>query len=484
MSAKRDDEVAGAKVLSLGARNVQMNEDLAEELRLAGVPPLSAAGNAERFAAFASSDFRFVHGWDRWLTWDGKRWADDSTRKIIARAIDAVRLIKNDTAYVSPKAAVEIAKHALKSEGEHRIRAMLDLARSLGALPTVPEQWDQDPDVLNVANGTLDLRTGRLSPHSSSRLLTKLAPIDFDPNAEAPTWEKFLATALPDVEVREYLRRAVGYSLTGRTDEHCLIVCHGTGANGKSTALETIREAMGEREYANSASPDLLLAKKQDRHQEELADLRGARFVTTVEIGENRAWDEARVKWLTGGDTISARKMYGDRFSFQPTHKLWVATNHKPRARGTDHGFWRRIHLVPFTVTIPEAERDRNLRAQLRTELPGILRWAVEGTLEWRRIGLKPPAAVRAATEDYRSGEDVLAAFIDECCIPNPGAFVTVANIYEAYKQWAENAGEFVLTKRAFGEALGERTAIERQRGTGGVWRYNGVGLKSRGAGE
>lgn len=477
-------EEAG-KVVSFGAKKAQREEDVAEELRLLGVPALSDAGNAERLAATLSSSFRFVPGPDEWLTDDGRRWVKDvRAAQVTLKAIDCARMIRSEAWCASSKAQLEVAKHALRSEDEHRLRAAVSLAQKMPPIPVMPEELDRDPDFLNVLNGTVDLRTGRLLGHGRERLLTKLAPVAFDSAAAAPTWDRFLATVLPDAEVREYVRRAVGYSLTGNVSEHVLLFLYGSGANGKSTFIEVCREILGEGEYAKTASPELLLAKKQDRHQEEMAELRGARFVTTVEMGENRSWDEARVKWLTGGDTISARFLFGNRFSFQPTHKLWVAANHRPRVRGTDNGFWRRVHLVPFTVTIPEEQRDPNLRAKLRAELPGILRWAVEGCLEWRKSGLKPPAAVRAATEEYRSKEDVLAAFLDECCIVNAAAFATVAQLYDAFKRWAEESGEFVPTKRAFTDSIEERPGIARGRGTGGVRRLNGIGLKSNGGGE
>jgi putative DNA primase/helicase len=281
---------------------------------------------------------------------------------------------------------------------------------------------------------------------------------------------------LPDPEVRTYVQRAVGYSITGNVTEHCLLFCYGLGANGKSTFLETLRELLGEGEYAKAAAPDLLLAKRQDRHAVEIADLRGARFVTTVEVGEGRAWDESRVKWLTGGDAISARLMYGSPFTFQPTHKFWIAGNHKPRVHGTDHGFWRRVHCIPFTVTIPKEEQDPQLRAKLQAELPGILRWAVEGCVAWRATGLRPSTAVLAATQAYRSAEDVLGAFLDECC--EPSSRVLVGALYETFVRWAESSGEKGMTKRAFGDALEER-GIERKASNGQRW-FIGVGLRQQ----
>jgi putative DNA primase/helicase len=441
---------------------------------------LTDAGNAERFVARHGTSVRFVHGWGRWLIWDGTRWALDERGEMRGLMLEAVRSMLVEAAGAGEAdLAKRLSKHAIVSERRDRIMAALDLASSLPPAATVPEDLDRDPDVLNVANGTIALRSGRLRQHDPARLCTKIVPVAFDPAATAPTWEKFLERSLPDPEVRAYVQRAAGYSATGHVTEHVLFFNHGGGANGKSTFLETKREALGEGEYAKSAQPDLLLAKRQERHAVELADLRGMRFVSTVEAGEGRAWDEARVKWLTGGDTIAARLMYGNPFSFTPTHKFWIAANHKPRVGGTDTGFWRRVHLIPWTVTIPEAERDRDLRAKLRAELPGILRWIVEGAIEWHRSGLRPPPAVLAATKEYRQDEDVIGAFLEERCTTEPGARVDAASLYATFRAWAEANGERQMTARAFGEALDERE-FKRTKSNSRRW-FVGVALRHGG---
>lgn len=439
--------------------------------------PLTDAGNAERFAARNVGKVIFVHGWDRWLVWDGSRWAPDEKRAVYQLAIETVRSIHAEAATAAEPAA--ISKHALTSEKRERIEAMLALARVLDPIAVSPDDLDRSADLFNVANGTIDLRTGRLSSHARRPYLTKRSPAVWDPEAKASLWERFLERVLPDADVRAYVQRAMGYSLTGNVSEHCLFFAHGAGANGKSTFLEVVRELAGEGEYAKAAAPDLLLSRKQDRHAVEIADLRGARFITTVEAGEGRAWDESRVKWLTGGDMLTARLLYGAPFSFQPTHKLWIAANHRPRVNGTDHGFWRRVHLIPFVVTIPKEEQDPNLRAKLSDELDGILRWAVEGCLQWRRGGLRPPRTVLAATQAYRASEDVLAAFLGEACVEAQGSRVLVGALYDEFRRWAERSGERQMTKRAFGDALEER-GIERKASNGSRWFF-GIGLRQGG---
>ena len=439
--------------------------------------PLTDAGNAERFALIHGDRFRYAHVIDRWFVWRSGRWAPDDCRERDRRAVDTARWMYDDARKAPTKEeARKLAMYSVQSERRDKLEAMLALARSFPPISVRPESLDAEPLVLNLPNGTLDLATGRLALHRPAQLLTKQAPVPYEPNAEAPTWARFLERVVPDAEARGYLQRAAGYSLTGSISEHCLFFCYGTGANGKSTFLETLRDVLGEGEYAKAAAPDLLLAKRQDRHAAEIANLRGARFVTTIEVGEGRAWDESRVKWLTGGDTISARFLYGNEFSFQPTHKFWIAGNHKPRVHGTDYGFWRRVHFVPFTVTIPKEEQDPELRTKLQRELPGILRWAVDGCLAWRREGLRPPAAVLAATQAYRSSEDVLGAFIEECCTVDRGARVLVGALYDTFRAWADRGGEHAMTKRALGDALEER-GFERRASNGQRWVF-GLSLK------
>lgn len=444
---------------------------------------LTDAGTAERFVARNRLRVRYVHRWDQWHVWDESRWAPDDRREVYRLAIETARGIHADAALADSKGeAQEITRHALTSERRDRIEATLALARTMPPLALVPDELDADPHILVVPNGVVDLKRGKLEPHDRRRLVTKCAPVPFDAEAAAPLWEAFLARIVPDADVRAYLQRAVGYSLTGDVSEHALFFAYGTGANGKSTFLETIRDLLGEGEYAKAAAPDLLLAKKQDRHAAEVADLRGARFVTTIEVQQGRAWDEARVKWLTGGDAISARFMYGNPFTFQPTHKFWIAGNHKPRVSGTDHGFWRRVHTVPFTVTIPKPEQDGELRHKLKAELPGILRWAVEGCSLWSKYGLQPPDAVRAATAQYRDAEDVIGAFLDECCDIDPGSTLILGGLYDVYRAWAERGGEHALTKRRFGDALEDR-GIERVKATAGRRALRGIRLKAQAEG-
>jgi putative DNA primase/helicase len=251
------------------------------------------------------------------------------------------------------------------------------------------------------------------------------------------------------------VQRAVGYALTASTTAQCLFFLHGGGANGKSTLLTLLGLLLGD--YARHAAPELLTYKKSDRHPTELADLFGARLVTSVEVDEGKRLAETLVKQMTGGDRMKARFMHADFFQWLPTHKLFLAANHQPQIRGTDYAIWRRIHLIPFTVTIPEGERDEELPAKLEAELSGILNWAIAGCLDWQRNGLGVPQAVKDATNTYRAEQDILGDFLAEKCMKDPQATVLSQTLYAVYAVWCEAGKETALNKNAFGRALTER---------------------------
>jgi putative DNA primase/helicase len=292
-------------------------------------------------------------------------------------------------------------------------------------------------------------------------------------------WCKFLKVVLADVELRAFVRRLVGYCLTGSTQEHVLPFLYGIGSNGKSTFLNVVLALLGV-DYAIKAPTDLLLAKKNETHPTELADLFGKRFVACIEAEDGRRLAESLVKELTGGDRIRARHMREDFWEFSATHKIWLAANHKPQVRGTDHGIWRRIKLIPFTVIIPDDQQDKELLNKLLAELPGILNWALAGCLEWQQAGLGEPPAVKAATADYRNEMDVLGDFIADRCIIGDDYGAGSAQLFEAYKAWAESAGERPVTQRRFGLQMVER-GFRSDRYTAGPHKgrnyWRGIGI-------
>jgi putative DNA primase/helicase len=431
---------------------------------------LTDLGNAARLVHHHGRNLRYCWLWRKWLVWDGQRWVKDDTGEVYRLAKDTVASIYQEAA-VAPddEARKALAKHAVRSEAGARVKEMVDLARS--DVPVMPDELDASADVLNTESGTIDLRTGELREHRREDLITKLAPVEYSPHATAPTWEAFLERVLPGEELRAFVQRAVGYSATGDTSEQCMFINHGIGANGKSTFQEALSAALGD--YAMRAPTEMLLAKRSDGVPNDVARLKGARFVSASETEEGRRLAESRIKDLTGQDTITARFMKAEWFDFAPTHKLWLSTNHKPEIRGTDAAIWRRIRLVPWTVTIPPAEQDKKLPIALRHELAGILVWVVRGCLQWRREGLQAPDEVHKATGAYRAEMDVLAGFLAECCELNTGHWEYAKDLYECYKRWCDENGERPEPQRKFGGRLGER-GFQRDRGGSrgaGIWR-------------
>jgi putative DNA primase/helicase len=431
---------------------------------------LTDLGNAARLVHRHGRNLRYCWLWRKWLVWDGKRWVTDDTGEVYRLAKDTVASIYEEAAAApDDENRKALAKHAMRSEAGARIKEMVDLARS--DVPVMPDELDASPDLLNTESGTIELRTGELREHRREDLITKLAPAEYRPDALAPAWEAFLERVLPGEELREFVQRASGYSATGDVSEQCMFINHGSGANGKSTFQEAIAAALGD--YAMRAPTEMLLTKRSGGIPNDIARLKGSRFVASSETEEGRRLAESLIKDLTGQDTVTARFLWAELFEFTPTHKLWLSTNHKPEIRGTDNAIWRRIRLIPWSVTIPPAEQNKKLPATLRREIAGILAWIVRGCLEWRREGLQAPDEVRRATGQYRAEMDVLAGFLAECCELDTGHWEYAKDLYECYKRWCDENGERPEPQRKFGGRLGER-GFQRDRGGSrgaGIWR-------------
>ncbi len=435
-------------------------------------------GNAKRLVAKYGSDLRYCHLWKKWFIWDSQRWLKDDTgeaeRCAKATILEIYRDVLNADDYENRG---ELSKHAFKSEAAARIKAMQTLAESEPGIPITPDQFDKDPWLLNCQNGTLNLRTGNLQPHCREDYISKLTPVYYDPNASCPLWENFLMKIMvANINLIQFLQRAIGYSLTGTISEQVVFFLYGSGANGKSTFLETIRACLGD--YAQQMPSSALLVKKGEAIPNDIARLKGARFVTASEIGEGKRLSEETVKLLTGGDTISARFMHAEFFEFKASHKILIGTNHRPRIHGTDHAIWRRIREIPFAVTISEEEQDKELPKKLCAELPGILAWAVRGSLEWQKNGLGIPQEVKAATEDYRKEMDILSDFLQECCHQISGIRVNATELYNTYKDWCHRSGEHPRSQKLFGGQLTER-GITKKEIDGRVY-YLDIGLSAK----
>jgi putative DNA primase/helicase len=466
-------------------------------------PHLTDAGNADRLARDHGDDLRFCHPWQKWLCWDGRRWRPDDTGEAVRRARDTVRRLYDEARdeVGRLKAAAEggeaVADRlravtatltwALRSEAAPRLAAMLTLARP--ALPVLPAAMDRDPFLLNAGNGTLDLRTGELREHRREDMLTKLCPTPYDPHAQCPQFLRALGGMFQgDKALVGYVRRFAGYCLTGDVREAVTPIAHGPGGNGKTVLFGALLDAVGP-DYGGMVPPELLLETRGEQHPTVLADLFGKRLMVAAETPEGGRLNEGRLKALTGGDRVKARRMREDFWEFEPTHKLVIFTNHRPEVRGTDHGIWRRLALWPFAVRFwdpdkgesgpAELQADKGLPGKLRAEREGILAWMVRGCLAWQRDGLKAPASVCEATEEYRGVQDVLAAFLEERCDTGPRLKCRASDLYDAYRWWAKGAGEHELSRRRFGLALTER-GFERYTNDG-TW-YRGVARKDEGS--
>jgi putative DNA primase/helicase len=468
--AQRQGRPADDIATELGVLNATHCEEpltdaqLGELLRSAAKWPAAEAinltdlGNAKRYVREHGEDLRFCHPWGRWLVWKGTHWSADDTGEVERRAKDVPRLLLREAAKSKDDAKREkLAKWALATEASGKQQALISLARSELGIPILPAALDADPCLFNVPNGTLDLCNGKLRPHSPTDYITKLAPVRYDAQALCPNFLKALGEIFDgNADIISYVQRSLGRALTGDVSEQQVDIWYGRGDNGKSFLFGLMLKMWGS--YGLMCPPGLLVAPKSERHPAELATLHGIRLAVSVEVGEGHRLYEDRLKQLTGTDRISARRMREDWWEFEPSHHLFLATNHRPTIRGTDFAIWKRIRLVPFTVTIPPEKQDKYLGQRLwDKEASGILNWLVEGCLAWRREGLAAPKEVQVATAEYRDFMDSLAAFLEECFELDPEAFMPFDDIYTAYVDWAKSVGEYVQSSRMLAMRLDEK---------------------------
>ncbi len=420
-------------------------------------PNLSELGNAHRLIAAQGDHIRFSKPLGMWFIWDGTRWKPDETEEIYRLAKDTVRMIGHEAAEVTDSSRrTATLRWALQSEQKKVITAMIDLARSEPGIAIMPDALDCDPWLLNCPNGTVDLRTGKMREHRQNDLISKRTEVAF--GGQCPQWLAALQTILAgDAELIAYVRRALGYSLTGTIGEHALFLCYGTGRNGKNTILDAVRTIMGD--YATITNPRVFLADGQGDHPAALADLMGRRFVPTSEVEEGEKLAESLVKRVTGDRTLKARFMRQNPFEFSVLFKLWMLANCKPEIQGRDEGIWSRIRIIPFDVFIPPDKRIKNYSDILvAQEGPGILQWMVEGCLEWQQIGLAEPARVTEAVSHYRAEQDPFGDYLEQRCDQFDQGRVQVGKLYGDYMQWCKNNGEkSILTNRKFGAEMNRR---------------------------
>jgi putative DNA primase/helicase len=415
------------------------------DLELDRVPNLTEVDIADCFARRHRDELRFVAEWGHWMMWDGTCWQREKTLK----AFDLTRQLCKELARETNNKN-EI-KRVLSSK---TIAAVIQIARADRRIAAVIDQWDADKLMLNTPAGVVDLRSGNLRPHRAEDYVTRAAAVG--PAGDCPLWHRFLDEFTNhDRELQAYLKRACGYCLTGLTNEEALFFLYGTGGNGKGVFVHTVAGVMGD--YHRTAPMDVFIASNVERHPTELAMLQGARLVTATETEEGKRWDEPRIKALTGSDPISARFMRQDFFEYLPQFKLVISGNHRPGLRSVDEAIRRRLNNINCAAVIPEARRDPYLTEKLKQEWSGVLRWMIDGCIEWQRDRLKPPSAVVTATNDYLESEDAFGSWLEECCLIDVNGKATLKELWDKWQEWAVNNHEFVGTKGRFQLRLEDR---------------------------
>ena len=462
--------------LSIGSGQAATEEDARVKLY-----SFDDMGNAERFVDLFGEQIRYCYTEKKWYYYNTQKWCVDmigATERMADRSVKAMeaelKVYVQTDADEGTDMQKAFEKHLKTSRSNKSKKAMLNEVQH--HVPILPAQMDKYRMALNTPSGIINLKTCTLSEHKPEYYFTKITSVDLSSTADCPRWMKFLDDIFDgDKDLIRYIQKALGYSLTGSTAEQCAFFLYGTGKNGKSTFLDVVRDVFGD--YAANIQPETIMVKNSSSSaiNSDIARLKGARLVTSVEPNEGVRINEGLLKQLTGDDTVTARKLYSEEFEFKPEFKLWMATNHKPIIRGTDVGIWRRIHMIPFTVAIPDEKVDKNFAYKLKAELTAILKWVVDGCQLWQKEGLKMPRAVLNSVKEYRREMDVISAFINDCCEESGSAAAKV--LYAAYCQWADDNNEYCMSNTKFGIEIAKRyTKIKDRKG----FFYNGISLISQ----
>ncbi len=431
---------------------------------------LTDTGNARRLVERSGAYMRWVTESREWLILDESGlWRWDVSDQVVRYAQSSARHLLQFAVAASPDAAKRLSKHGVDSQSRRKLNDAIELAKAEIGISISATMLDADPWALSVANGVIDLRTGKLRDRVPTDFITKSARARYDVEATCPRFDRFVLDAMSgDVAMVDFLRRLVGYSLYGANPEQRLVIPSGIGANGKSTFLSVIGEVLGD--YAQITPAETFMARRDGASTNDLARLRGARFVSATEAERGRRLAEALVKRLTGNDRIAARFLFAEFFEFVPQFLAWLAVNHKPIVSGDDPAIWRRLLVVPFDFVVPVEQRDPRLVENLLTERDGILAWAVRGCLEWQRDGLGVPSRCQLAADEYRESMDTIGLWIDERTQTGAGAS-KASVLYANYKHWCDQNGHAPLSSTRFGMTLGERGFDKQKMNSGFVYR-------------
>lgn len=424
--------------------------------------------------------FRYMAADKTWYFYNGSYWELDNGRHIELAAEKVVNLIKTEnpdfsfaTQQDKDKAMKEWNKF-IKESRSHM--AKIHMIEEFKKYVTIDHGvFDHDNMLLNTESGYVDLTNGELKDHDIKKMFSEQTASEYSDNIDCPMWKDFLEQIFNhDEKLIHYIQKAVGYSITGSTAEQVFFLLLGTGRNGKSVFINTIRNILGS--YAKQMSVEsIIVHNSSGSANSDIARLENTRLVTSSEANEGSRLDESLVKQLTGGDRILARFLYGQEFEYDPKFKIWMATNHLPFIRGTDEGIWRRIKVVPFNVQIPANKVDKNLENKLKAEWTGILNWIVQGAIMWQVEGLKDPEVVQDASKQYRENMDPLEAFLDECCKAGSNYTIMGRPSYNAYRDWARESNEHLMSMTKFGREMAKKLPKTKERnGT----RYVGIQLK------
>ena len=438
--------------------------------------PLTEAGNALRMVEQHGPELHWVNEFGQWIIWNGVRWKPDVNGEITRRAKSTARTFYVDASDpgLGKTEVSDLAAHAKSSESLRGLRAMIELAKSEPNITITQAMLDADTMLIGTPTGTIDLRRGEAIQPDPAHLITKSTGVAYDPAATCPKWDRVVREVFDeDAELVGYFQRLCGYCLTGCTNEHIIVFAYGTGANGKSTLLTTMLSVLGD--YAKQTPAETFSPKQPGAIRNDLAGLLKIRLSVSTETAEGARMAESLLKQASGGDRLSVRFLHQEYFEFIPEFKIFIAGNHRPIIRGTDFGMWRRLHLLPFTKTIPPEKRDKNLTMKLHGEREGILAWMVRGCLDWQRRGLDAPPAVLRATETYRDEMDVFGQWVEECCVIAVNAAVQSKDAYESYKKWVASRGMKAMSQSPFSRKLEDRGFSKVKRS---VVFFEGIGLQ------
>ena len=438
-------------------------EELSRDLRankfVNGQMQFTDITNRDYFLKAYGDVIRYCITWNKFLYWNGTNWEVDNRGRVEEKVVDFIHQMYRGLRIINDKVlAAAFEKHLIKSESLRRIQAIIGLLKMCGPIKT--EDWELDSDIylFNIEGLTLNLKNGKAKEPSIKNLITKKSRFVYNRDAECPTWNLFLLQIFnKDMQLIRFIQKAMGYALSGDVSEQCLFILWGTGANGKSTFLNVLQYLFGD--YACSTMIETFM-KKNSEQSNDLARLKGARLVTTSEVEQGKPLSESLIKQITGEDELTARFLYGEYFSFKPTFKIFMATNHKPKIRGADNGIWRRIKMIPFTVTIPPAQRDKKLTEKLIAENSGILNWLIQGYAMWKKEGLKEePDAIRDANAEYRMDMDIVGTFVNDCIEIDASLKWRLNNtlLYQTYMKWCSKNNERIQSQKWLTMRLSEK---------------------------